>query len=164
MTDLVGGQEPTATPGVEWDGKVESLPAAVQKMVKDLREENAATRVERNELRDKLATAKTPEEFQQIVAENEKRVAAAETARLRAEAARDAKLPKEYDEFITASDDEGIKAQVAKLLKLAVPSKADDEDEEPGVTPLTPRAPGHEANEPPVKSGADEYKAWKANR
>lgn len=165
MGDLIPeGQEPVVTPGTnEWDGKVESLPSAVQKMVKELREENAATRVERNELRDKLASAKTPEEFQQIVADNDKRVAAAETARVRAEAARDAQLPKEYDEFITASDEEGIKAQVAKLLALAKPAAV--EPPEPIViTQQTPRAPGHDANEPPEKSGHELMRDWKKNR
>lgn len=165
MTDPVNGQVPEVPAGNEWDGKVESLPAAVQKMVKELREENAATRVERNELRDKLATAKTPEEFQQIVAENDKRIAAAETARVRAEAARDAQLPKEYDEFITATSEDDIKAQVAKLLALAgvkKPAPDGDDDEKPGVTPREPHAPG--GSELPVKSGKDEWEAWKASR
>lgn len=162
MADPVEGQEPVVTPGTnEWDGKVESLPNAVQKMVKELREENAATRVERNELRDKLATAKTPEEIQQIVADNDKRVAAAETARVRAEAARDAQLPKEYDEFITASDEEGIKAQVAKLLKLANP--AGEPPEPVVITQTEPRAAGHDANEPPEKSGHEQMREWKKN-
>lgn len=162
MANPVEGQEPVVTPAeTEWDGKVESLPTSVQKMVKELREENAATRVERNELRDKLATAKTPEEIQQIVADNDKRVAAAETARVRAEAARDAQLPKEYDEFITASDEEGIKAQVAKLLALAKPAG----DPDPiVVTELNPRAPGHDANEPPEKTGKQLWEEHKANR
>lgn len=164
MADPVEGQVPVVPAGNEWDGKVESLPAAVQKMVKELREENAATRVERNELRDKLATAKTPEEFQQIVAENDKRIAAAETARVRAEAARDAALPKEYDEFITASDEAGIRDQVAKLLGLAGLKKepAPEPNTEPQVTPREPQAPG--GNEPPVKSGKDEWETWKASR
>lgn len=172
MADLVQGQAPiptdpilTPTPAPAgapdpW----EKFPAEfnwVRKELEEARKGEAAKRVEAKELKEKLASAKTPEDVEKIVKESEARVAKAELSVTRVLAASNAKLPPELHEFITGTTPEEIESQVKTLAEFH--KKKVNEEEAPTFTPSRPRAV-NAAGTSEGQDGHSEYEKWKKNR
>jgi uncharacterized protein (DUF3084 family) len=87
--------------GLKWVGKE----------LQDARSEAARYRTERNEVREQLASAKSPEEFSAL----QKKVHDLEVTQLRKDAARTHNVPEELLDFLTAEDEAGLEAQAKKL-------------------------------------------------
>lgn len=160
------GQEPAANAPQEnqspdpW----EKFPAEfnwVRKELEDARKEAAEKRVLAREYQEKLATAKTPEEVQQIVAANDKKTADLETQLARERVARKTGLDEDLVEFLTANTEEDLLKQAAKL---AGRKKADEENGPVVVTQLDPRGGKDPSTEPNELDGHAEWERYKKNR
>lgn len=158
------GQEPAAAPVV-----IEStvpdpwaaFPAEfnwVRKELEDSRKEAANKRVLARELQDKLATAKTPEEVQQITAAYDAKTSDLEVALARERVARKTGLSDDLVEFLTGKSEEELTAQAAKLAGL---KPADDPVV---VTVQEPRGGLDPTINPNEQSGFDAWEAYKRNR
>jgi len=158
------GQEPAANPPAE---PAETDPWAafpkefnwVRKELEDARKEAADKRVLNKELKEKLGSAKTPEEVQQATAAYEAKARDLEVALAREKVARKSGLSDDLVEFLTATTEEELANQAAKLAGLK-PAAADPVV----VTALEPRGgldPTTPANE---QNGYDAWEAYKRNR
>lgn len=159
------GQVPAATPPA---ATVETDPWAafpkefnwVRKELEDARKEAADKRVLARDLQEKLGAAKTPEEVQQATAAYETKARDLEVALAREKVARKSGLSDELVEFLTASTEEELTAQAAKLAGLK-PAAADDPVV---VTVQEPRGGLDPSLTPSNKSGYDEWEEYKKNR
>ena len=159
------GQAPAATPPAS---TVETDPWAafpkefnwVRKELEDARKEAADKRVLARDLQEKLGAAKTPEEVQQATAAYETKARDLEVALAREKVARKSGLSDELVEFLTASTEEELTAQAAKLAGLK-PAATDDPVV---VTVQEPRGGLDPSLTPSNKSGYDEWEEYKKNR
>jgi hypothetical protein len=114
------GQEPEATTTPSTDPWA-AFPAEfnwVRKELEDTRKEAAEKRVLAKELQDKLGTAKTPEEVQQLTAAYDTKTSDLEVALTRERVARKTGLSDDLVEFLTGKSEEELTAQAAKLSGL----------------------------------------------
>ena len=156
------GQEPAANPTPsEAPDPWAAFPAEfnwVRKELEDTRKEAAEKRVLAKELQDKLGTAKTPEEVQQITAAYDTKTSELETALTRERVARKTGLGDDLVEFLTGKTEEELTAQAAKLSGLKPAS------EPVVVTVQEPRGglnPSVDVNE---KNGYELWEEHKRNR
>lgn len=156
------GQEPAATPSVETDPWA-AFPKEfnwVRKELEETRKEAADKRVLARELQDKLGSAKTPEEVQQITAAYDSKTADLEVALTRERVARKTGLNDDLVEFLTAKTEEELTAQAAKLAGLKPAADADPVV----VTVQEPRGGLDPTKNPNEQSGFDAWEAYKRNR
>jgi hypothetical protein len=157
------GQEPEATtaPSTSPDPWA-AFPAEfnwVRKELEDTRKEAAEKRVLAKELQDKLGSAKTPEEVQQITAAYDTKTADLEVALARERVARKTGLSDDLVEFLTAKSEEELVAQAAKLAGLK------PADAEPVVvTVQEPRGGLDPSSSPHEPNGYDAWEEYKRNR
>jgi hypothetical protein len=164
------GQEPAATPTPS------AVPASntadgtdpwaafpkefnwVRKELEDTRKEAAEKRILAKDLQEKLGSAKTPEEVQQLTAAYDTKTSDLEVALARERVARKTGLSDDLVEFLTAKSEEELIAQAAKLagLKPAADPVV--------VTVQEPRGGLNPTIDPTEKSGHDEWEAYKRNR
>jgi hypothetical protein len=90
----------------------------VRKELEDTRKEAAEKRVLAKELQEKLGSAKTPEEVQQLTAAYDTKTSDLEIALARERVARRTGLSDDLVEFLTAKSEEELVAQAAKLAGL----------------------------------------------
>jgi hypothetical protein len=165
MSEAAGtAQEANATPVVNEATAPDpwaAFPAEfnwVRKELEDSRKEAANKRVLARELQDKLTTAKTPEEVQQITAAYDAKTNDLEVALARERVARKTGLSDDLVEFLTAKSEEELTAQAAKLAGLkpaADPVVVTVQEPRGGLDPsLTP----NDAN------GYDAWEEYKKNR
>jgi hypothetical protein len=157
------GQEPEATtaPSASPDPWA-AFPAEfnwVRKELEDTRKEAAEKRVLAKELQDKLGSAKTPEEVQQITAAYDTKTSDLEIALARERVARKTGLSDDLVEFLTAKSEEELTAQAAKLAGLK-PADADPVV----VTVQEPRGGLDPSVNPSTKNGFDEWEEYKRSR
>ena len=157
------GQEPAATPAatVETDPWA-AFPAEfnwVRKELEDTRKEAAEKRVLARELQDKLGSAKTPEEVQQITAAYDSKTNDLEVALARERVARKTGLSDDLVEFLTAKSEEELVAQAAKLAGLKPADAAPVV-----VTVQEPRGGLDPTVSPNEENGFDAWEAYKRNR
>lgn len=159
------GQEPTSTP--EGESKTPDPWAAfppefnwVRKELEDARKEAAEKRVLARELQEKLASAKTPEEVQQIMAANDNKTTELEAQLARERVLRKTQLDEELAEFLTGKTEEELLAQAQKL----VGRKKADGDGVVVVTQLDPRGGQNPSSEPTELDGFAEWERYKKNR
>lgn len=156
-------QTPTATPP-EGDATatpdwVKELPENLKWVGKELQEartEAARYRTERNDLREQLTGAKSPEEVEAL----QKQVHDLEVTHRRAEAARKHNVPEDLLDFLTAEDEAGLEAQATKLARGATPPAAPKPTATPpsgGLQPLGDPGAGD-------LDGRAEYKRWKESQ
>lgn len=172
MSDAVNdqGQAPAATNQQENQQQQnqapdpwEKFPAEfnwVRKELEDTRREAAEKRVLAKELQEKLASAKTPEEVQQIMAANDNKTADLEAQLARERVARKTGLDDDLVEFLTAKTEEELLKQAAKLAG----RKKADEDQTVVVTQQAPRGGLNPSNEPTEADGYTEWERYKKNR
>jgi hypothetical protein len=158
------GQEPAATPVVIESTTPDpwaAFPAEfnwVRKELEDTRKEAADKRVLARELQDKLTSAKTPEEVQQITAAYDAKTNDLEVALARERVARKTGLSDDLVEFLTGKSEEELTTQAAKLagLKPAADPVV--------VTVQEPRGGLDPTINPNEQSGFDAWEAYKRNR
>ena len=132
----------------------------VRKELEDTRKEAAEKRVLNKELQDKLGSAKTPEEVQQITAAYDSKTSDLEVALARERGARKTGLSDDLVEFLTGKSEEELTAQAAKLAGLKPAA-----DVEPViVTVQEPRGGLDPTADPNEQSGFDAWEAYKRNR
>ena len=132
----------------------------VRKELEDTRKEAADKRVLARELQEKLTTAKTPEEVQQITAAYDSKTSDLEVALARERVARKTGLSDDLVEFLTGKSEEELTAQAAKLAGLKPAA-----DVEPViVTVQEPRGGLDPTINPNEQSGYDAWEAYKRNR
>lgn len=156
------GQEPAATPTPSaapdpWA----AFPAEfnwVRKELEDTRKEAAEKRILAKELQEKLGTAKTPEEVQQLTAAYDTKTSDLEVALARERVARKTGLSDDLVEFLTAKSEEELIAQAAKLSGLKTAP------EPVVVTVQEPRGGLNPTIEPDAKNGFDLWEEHKRNR
>ncbi|MGZ4659754.1 MAG: hypothetical protein ACXVYB_00585 [Arthrobacter sp.] len=157
------GQEPaTTTPSAAPDPWA-AFPAEfnwVRKELEDTRKEAAEKRVLAKELQEKLGSAKTPEEVQQITAAYDTKTSDLEVALARERVARKTGLSDDLVEFLTAKTEEELVAQAAKLAGLKPAADADPVV----VTVQQPRGGLDPSIEPDDKNGFDAWEDYKRNR
>lgn len=143
-------QQPPKT--INWDEVPEAF-KFLEKVVSEKNSEAARLRTERNELREKLASAKTPEEFEAIRVEN---------IRLRRESVIEKyKIPEDVRDLLPEGDD--LTALEAKAAKLAAAITPPAEPPAPTPTQLPPSGGSTPLTHPSSDStGKDEYARWKA--
>lgn len=116
------GQEPAATPTPsEAPDPWAAFPKEfnwVRKELEDTRKEAAEKRVLAKDLQEKLGSAKTPEEVQQLTAAYDTKTSDLEVALARERVARKTGLSDDLVEFLTAKSEEELIAQAAKLAGL----------------------------------------------
>ena len=149
-----------STPSTSPEGAAE-VPDWVKKLPEDLkwvgkelqeaRTEAARYRTERNDLREQLSNAKSPEEYAAL----QKKAHDLEVSQRRKDAARKHNVPEDLLDFLTAEDEAGLEAQAAKLGR-------PKEDPTPTPTPLPPSGGSTPLGDPNVEpSGAEEYRRWR---
>lgn len=131
----------------------------VRKELEDTRREAAEKRVLAKELQEKLGTAKTPEEVQQLTAAYDTKTSELETALARERVARKSGLSDDLVEFLTAKTEEELTTQAQKLAGLK-PAGA----EPVVVTVQEPRGGLDPTVAPDDKSGFDLWEEHKRNR
>lgn len=94
-----------------------ALPEWAKKKISDLNTENASWRTKFREAEQKLAAAKTPEEFAAAQADFAKQRTDLERALVIATAG----IPEELHEFVTGTTKEELEASAAKLAKFVKP-------------------------------------------
>lgn len=154
------GQEPEATPATSTDPWA-AFPAEfnwVRKELEDTRKEAAEKRILAKELQDKLGSAKTPEEVQQLAAAYDTKTRDLEVALARERVARKTGLGDDLVEFLTGKTEEELTAQAQKLAGL---KPADDPVV---VTVQEPRGGLNPAVDPGDPSGFDAWENYKRNR
>lgn len=154
------GQEPEATTTPSTDPWA-AFPAEfnwVRKELEDTRKEAAEKRVLAKDLQEKLGSAKTPEEVQQLTAAYDTKTSDLEVALARERVARKTGLSDDLVEFLTAKSEEELTAQAAKLAGLKTAP------EPVVVTVQEPRGGLNPTIDPAEKSGHDEWEAYKRNR
>lgn len=158
------GQAPeaTSTSTVETDPWAAFPPEFnwVRKELEESRKEAANKRVLARELQEKLTTAKTPEEVQQLTAAFDTKTNDLEIALARERVARKTGLSDELVEFLTAKSEDELTAQAAKLAGLKPASSSDPVI----VTVQEPRGGLDPSLTPNDKNGYDEWEAYKKNR
>lgn len=160
------GLEPAATPAVIESTAPDpwaAFPAEfnwVRKELEDTRKEAAEKRVIARELQEKLTTAKTPEEVQQITAAYDTKTSDLEVALARERVARKTGLSDDLVEFLTGKSEEELTAQAAKLAGLKPAADADPVV----VTVQEPRGGLDPTLNPNEQSGFDAWEAYKRNR
>lgn len=157
------GQEPAENPTPsETPDPWAAFPAEfnwVRKELEDTRREAAEKRVLAKELQEKLGTAKTPEEVQQITAAYDSKTSDLEVALARERVARKTGLSDDLVEFLTAKSPEELEAQAAKLAGLK------PADAEPVVvTVQEPRGGLNPAVDVHEKDGYQLWEEYKAQR
>ena len=157
------GQEPAANPTPsEAPDPWAAFPAEfnwVRKELEDTRKEAAEKRVLAKELQEKLGTAKTPEEVQQITAAYDTKTSALETALARERVARKSGLSDDLVEFLTGKTEEELTTQAQKLAGLK-PAGADPVV----VTVQEPRGGLNPTVEPTDTDGFDAWEQYKRTR
>ena len=156
------GQEPAATPAatVETDPWA-AFPAEfnwVRKELEDTRKEAAEKRVLAKELQEKLGSAKTPEEVQQITAAYDSKTSDLEVALARERVARKSGLSDDLVEFLTGKTEEELTTQAQKLAGLK-PAGAD-----PVVVTVQEPRGGLNPSVEPEENGFDAWEQYKKNR
>ena len=160
------GQEPAATPVVIESTSPDpwaAFPAEfnwVRKELEETRKEAADKRVLARELQEKLGSAKTPEEVQQITAAYDTKTKDLEVALARERVARKTGLSDDLVEFLTGQSEEELTAQAAKLAGLKPAADADPVV----VTVQEPRGGLDPTINPNEQSGYDAWEAYKRNR
>ena len=130
----------------------------VRKELEETRKEAAAKRTLAKDLQEKLGTAKTPEEVQQLTAAYDAKTNDLEIALARERVARKTGLSDDLVEFLTAKSEEELTAQAAKLAGL-----------KPGAEPVVvtvqePRGGLNPTIDPGEKSGFDQWEEYKRSR
>jgi hypothetical protein len=123
-----------------------------------VRKEAAEKRVLAKELQEKLGSAKTPEEVQQLTAAYDTKTSDLEVALARERVARKTGLSDDLVEFLTAKSEEELVAQAAKLAGLKPPA------EPVVVTVQEPRGGLNPTVDPTEKSGFEQWEEYKRNR
>ncbi|HEX9225073.1 MAG TPA: hypothetical protein VF885_00275 [Arthrobacter sp.] len=166
MSEAAGtAQEAAATPVVNETAAPDpwaAFPAEfnwVRKELEDTRKEAADKRVLARELQDKLATAKTPEEVQQITAAYDTKTNDLEVALARERVARKTGLSDELVEFLTGKSEEELTAQAEKLAGLKPAA-----DGPVVVTVQEPRGGLDPSHTPIASNGYDAWEDYKKNR
>lgn len=142
-TPVEDPKDPAETPaegGNEED--LEALPEWARKAITRANAEAAARRVKERELQAKLEGAVSPEEHERIVKELRDSLAESSRTLLTNDVIRSFELPDDDDtrEFLTASDEEGLKKQAEKLAKLLSRNAPKTDDPDPELPPpLDPR-------------------------
>jgi hypothetical protein len=143
------GQEPKGTDDSETDapkdGKNDDgkpsesdLPEWAQRELSRARSEAGKYRTERNELREKLKDAKTPEDIEAATKEYVEKVEALELQLTRERIARQFNLPDELAERLRGANEEELKADAQALQKFARPVSArGTDDPKGGLDPST---------------------------
>jgi hypothetical protein len=154
------GQEPaeTTTSTDPWA----AFPAEfnwVRKELEDTRKEAAEKRVLAKELQEKLGSAKTPEEVQQITAAYDTKTSDLEVALARERVARKTGLSDDLVEFLTAKTPEELETQAQKLAGLKPAG-----DEPVVVTVQEPRGGLNPAVNPGDPNGFDAWENYKRTR
>lgn len=166
MSEAAGtGPAPTATTSAD---AVETDPWAafpkefnwVRKELETARKEAADKRVLARELQEKLGSAKTPDEVQQLTAAFETKATEMEVALTRERVARKTGLADDLVEFLTAKTEEELTAQAAKLAGLKPAADADAVV----VTVQEPRGGLDPTVKPNDTNGYDVWEAYKKNR
>jgi hypothetical protein len=156
------GQEPEATTAPSPTDPWAAFPAEfnwVRKELEDTRKEAAEKRVLAKELQDKLGSAKTPEEVQQLTAAYDTKTSDLEIALARERVARKTGLSDDLVEFLTAKSEDELIAQAAKLSGLK------PADAEPViVTVQEPRGGLDPSTAPNEPNGFDAWEAYKRDR
>ena len=125
-----------------WDGISDDHP--VRDLVKSLRDEAAAKRTSVKSVREEnerleaaLAEAKTDEDVQKAIADWKGKVEEKEAELARERVARRYKIPEDFIEFLTGSDEESLEAQAEKLRNAGKTRGAQQKDGDPvgGRTP-----------------------------
>lgn len=114
------GQEPEATTTTSTDPWA-AFPKEfnwVRKELEDTRKEAAEKRILAKELQEKLGSAKTPEEVQQLTAAYDTKTSDLEVALARERVARKSGLSDDLVEFLTGKSEEELVAQAEKLAGL----------------------------------------------
>lgn len=164
QTDPQGNppQDPPADPPAETEVEdLEALPAWARKQITRANSEAAARRVKERELEEQLRNAVTPEEHERIVNELRENLATTSRQLLLGDIIKGANLPDDEDtrEFLTATDEAGLKAQaerLAKLLKVSAP--------DPQLPPPLDPQGGREPGRPPAADPNELVKAANARR
>jgi hypothetical protein len=154
------GQEPEATTTPSPDPWA-AFPAEfnwVRKELEDTRKEAAEKRVLAKELQEKLGSAKTPEEVQQLTAAYDTKTSDLEVALARERVARKTGLSDDLVEFLTAKSEEELVAQAAKLSGLKPAA------EPVVVTVQEPRGGLNPAVDPAEPNGFEAWENYKRNR
>lgn len=156
------GQEPAATPTPsESPDPWAAFPKEfnwVRKELEDTRKEAAEKRVLAKELQEKLGSAKTPEEVQQLTAAYDTKTSDLEVALTRERVARQTGLSDDLVEFLTAKSEEELIAQAAKLSGLKTAP------EPVVVTVQEPRGGLNPSVDPSSKDGFAEWEEYKRSR
>lgn len=113
----INGQEEHPQEPQEGD-KEDALPEWAKKKISDLNTENAGWRTKFRDAEQKLAAAKTPEEFAAAQADFAKERIELERALVIATAG----IPEELQEFVTGTTKEELEASAAKLAKFVTPA------------------------------------------
>lgn len=158
------GQEPAETPAPsESPDPWAAFPKEfnwVRKELEDTRKEAAEKRILAKELQEKLGSAKTPEEVQQISAAYDAKTNELEVALARERVARKSGLSDDLVEFLTGKSEEELVAQAAKLAGLKPAADADPVV----VTVQEPRGGLNPTVDIHNKSGFDLWEEHKRNR
>ncbi|WP_159795663.1 DUF7239 family protein [Puerhibacterium puerhi] len=130
-------EDGTPTPKDEDKGgnKEDDLPAWARDELSRTRREAARYRTERNDLRDKLKDAKTPEEFQAAVDEYNQKVSELELSLTREKVARKFNLPDELAERLKGSTEEELASDAEILKQFARPARGGGSDPKGGLDP-----------------------------
>lgn len=154
--------EPTTTPSAATDPWA-AFPAEfnwVRKELEDTRKEAAEKRVLAKDLQEKLGSAKTPEEVQQITAAYDTKTSDLEVALARERVARKTGLSDDLVEFLTAKTEEELVAQAAKLAGLKPAADTDPVV----VTVQEPRGGLDPSLDPNQQDGYQAWEAYKRSR
>lgn len=133
-----GEQEPEAGDAGSEPQKAAQEPMSIEDAlaeIKRLRNENAARRVSEKELRERLDSAKTPEEVEAAVAEVRKKNEELELQLLRERVARQAQLPEALADRLRGNTEEELRADAAQLAGFAQPVRQEPRDVQGGLDP-----------------------------
>lgn len=146
-----------------WDGIPDEW-AWTKGVVESANREAASRRVALREAEEKLAAAKTPEEFEAAVSEFRNGQAKLEADLARERAARKHSLSDEVLEFLTGTTEEQIEAQAAKLAGLKPAATSEDPTPVRVITAPVPSGGVTPTHQPTEVDGRAAWKAYKDRR
>ncbi len=156
------GQEPVIIETTSTPDPWAAFPAEfnwVRKELEDTRKEAAEKRILAKELQEKLGSAKTPEEVQQITAAYDSKTSDLEVALARERVARKSGLSDDLVEFLTGKTEEELTTQAQKLAGLKPAA-----DTEPVVVTVQEPRGGLNPSVEPEENGFDAWEQYKKNR
>jgi hypothetical protein len=117
------------------DDDESTLPDWAQKELSRARNEAGKYRTERNDLREKLKDAKTPEDIEAATKEYVSKVEELERELARERVAREFSLPNELAERLRGDTEDELKADAKALQKFARPARGGSDDPKGGLDP-----------------------------